>query len=655
MSSTAKTAREKREEYARKIAAQRKAGVLNQSRTTKPRVPLSTINSNRRMLNSSTTTKSKPTPNSSRVVSTRTASASRTATTSRISSTSRVQTSRTISTRPTNSLKRKQPLERNPLPAAKRPRTAISARTVTKQTSRRLAEEVEEAKNQENMLLKKQVLKLEKNSEELRFALQKATDDMEETSENIQMKTEELTKQQHKQIHLQGERDRLKIESQEKQETTNLLQLTLKDIKDRFSFQLEAEEAKFEALSYSHKALKEQHSLTSSRLSNAKQTLSSQEAQISTNEREYKDISNQLQQSTSNNTKYATKIEKLNKKIESYKSQIQQLEETSRNDEKIRRKLHDCILDLKGTVRVFIRTHDNKEGEQSIFDYPDPWRAQTLQMNPNSIMEKLLVFEFDKVFNSSKTNENLFNELDSLIFSAVDGNFVNIFTHNEDCLHENPLHSSAQYSQLIHHSLNLIFDKVKRMKKIGWNFSVVINCVYIKNESFADVLSNQSTSSNISRKPIRDVNYVKIENTSQFNHLFDEIPEEINDNDNSNTTIILQAHIDAENHSTGETCSGLMNIVSLPSPSSENDNKSLSTLNSVICSLANQDSNVPFRQSKLTSLLKETLVNDSKTLFIINIDDSPARANEHLNMLRFAKEINSCNIGTHSNSKPKRK
>ena len=73
---------------------------------------------------------------------------------------------------------------------------------------------------------------------------------------------------------------------------------------------------------------------------------------------------------------------------------------------------------------------------------------------------------------------------------------------------------------------------------------------------------------------------------------------------------------------------------------SKNINKSLSVLSNVIERLQSGDTNVPFRESKLTFLLKDSLSGNSKTLAIVCCNPLTEHFNESLCSLRFAEKVN---------------
>ena len=74
-------------------------------------------------------------------------------------------------------------------------------------------------------------------------------------------------------------------------------------------------------------------------------------------------------------------------------------------------------------------------------------------------------------------------------------------------------------------------------------------------------------------------------------------------------------------------------------------NKSLSSLTDVFVSIGKKASHIPFRNSKLTYLLQPSLSGDGKTLMLVNLSPTEASVQESLCSLRFAAQVNKCELG----------
>ena len=74
-------------------------------------------------------------------------------------------------------------------------------------------------------------------------------------------------------------------------------------------------------------------------------------------------------------------------------------------------------------------------------------------------------------------------------------------------------------------------------------------------------------------------------------------------------------------------------------------NKSLSALTDVFVSIGKKASHIPFRNSKLTYLLQPSLSGDGKTLMLVNMSPTEMSTQETLCSLRFAAQVNKCELG----------
>jgi len=74
-------------------------------------------------------------------------------------------------------------------------------------------------------------------------------------------------------------------------------------------------------------------------------------------------------------------------------------------------------------------------------------------------------------------------------------------------------------------------------------------------------------------------------------------------------------------------------------------NKSLSALGTVIAALSTSEKHVPYRDSKLTYLLQDSLGGNSKTLMFVNCGPSQLNVAESINSLNFASRAKSVALG----------
>ncbi|KAM7274910.1 hypothetical protein ACFE04_016776 [Oxalis oulophora] len=121
----------------------------------------------------------------------------------------------------------------------------------------------------------------------------------------------------------------------------------------------------------------------------------------------------------------------------------------------------------------------------------------------------------------------------------------------------------------------------------------------------------------------------------------------------------LTAHVQGRDLTTGTVLRGCMNLVDLAGSErvdkseatgdrlkeAQHINKSLSALGDVIASLAQKNPHVPYRNSKLTQLLQDSLGGQAKTLMFIHISPEADAIGETISTLKFAERVATVELG----------
>jgi hypothetical protein len=111
---------------------------------------------------------------------------------------------------------------------------------------------------------------------------------------------------------------------------------------------------------------------------------------------------------------------------ESMKVSLQSANEKLKQEENLRRKLHNKIIEDKGNIRVFCRMRPTKENEELSIQKYDKTSIQILSKQKES-----KTFSFDYVYPMDATQNDVFQEIQPLITSAFDGYNVLIMSYGE--------------------------------------------------------------------------------------------------------------------------------------------------------------------------------------------------------------------------------
>ncbi|KAJ2849057.1 kinesin-like nuclear fusion protein [Coemansia brasiliensis] len=394
------------------------------------------------------------------------------------------------------------------------------------------------------------------------------------------------------------------------------------------------------------------------------------------------------------------RIAELEEDVASRCHTIEELEAKLRKEETLRRGLHNTIQELKGNIRVFCRVRplcgDEAEGKAPITlpSCEDHNQIELTQTSENALgraTAKTFPFKFDRVFSPESTQDAVFDEVSQLIQSALDGYPVCIFAYGQTGsgkthTMQGPDSISTQDMDrpdlgIIPRAVRQIYETTSKLAQRGWEYSLEGQFLEIYNETIQDLLAPTTRNTQASGKQakldiyqdneghtrVKNVTTVSVDSAERVHWLLARAAENrtvaaTNCNERSSRShSVFTLYLQGKNSLTGESSSGVLNLIDLAgserlsSSGSSGDrlketqaiNKSLACLGDVIAALAKGNRHIPYRNSKLTHLLQESLgAGNSKTLMFVCVNPSPASTQESLCSLQFATKVNSCQIGT---------
>ncbi|XP_077290310.1 protein claret segregational-like [Arctopsyche grandis] len=447
----------------------------------------------------------------------------------------------------------------------------------------------------------------------------------------------------------------------------NISKLEMSEESLKSSLELKTKECNEFSVLYNSESLK---------CTNLNSELSLKRSEISELTREVIDLKRYKEHMDMKNEEHCNEIKSLKCKIEEHQESIEAMHER----EKVQR---NTIQDLKGHIRVYCRVRPVLNEEKSkpsvdvdIVDSCTMEIEKTLTNSTGGLTKKQNSkhsFAFDGVFSSSSTQVEIFDEVSSLVQSALDGYNVCIFAYGQTGSGKTYTmegESCSNSSGIIPRAIDMIFDNIPNLKKVGWEFNITASFMEIYNENIYDLLDSSKEQVEHSIKMADSkgtdvyVSNLKEELVSHSHELIKlfalsqknrQTAATICNERSSRSHSVTKIKINAVHKKRGEKYSSCLNFVDLAGSESgktsqrmeetKSINKSLSELSKVILALQAKQTHVPYRNSKLTYLLMPSLGGNSKTLMLVNVSQLDDCYSETLNSLRFAAKVNSCRTG----------
>ncbi|KAL2279942.1 hypothetical protein FJTKL_13087 [Diaporthe vaccinii] len=354
-------------------------------------------------------------------------------------------------------------------------------------------------------------------------------------------------------------------------------------------------------------------------------------------------------------------------------------------EETERRALFNKYQELKGNIRVMCRVRpvlEESEGTAAELEFPDDkTSAQIYVKGPEErnalgkTSSKIYPFEFDRVFTPQIHNEEVFDEIAQLVQSALDGYNVCIFCYGQTG--SGKTYTMSSVDGMIPRATKMIYDTVNKLKEKSWTYTMEGNFVEVYNEELHDLLTPAKEAEGKRKPEIRHdearktttvVNCKSVTLDSE-----DTVEQMLKHAQNNRSVAATKANerssrshsvfilkLTGENSATHERCEGTLNLVDLAGSErlkhsgaegdrmkeTQNINKSLTCLGDVIEALGKGNGHIPYRNSQLTYLLKNSLGGNSKTLMFVMVSPLEAHLKETLTSLRFATKVHNTHIGT---------
>ncbi|GKY99491.1 hypothetical protein MPSEU_000903300 [Mayamaea pseudoterrestris] len=285
-------------------------------------------------------------------------------------------------------------------------------------------------------------------------------------------------------------------------------------------------------------------------------------------------------------------------------------------------------------------------------------------------------FGFDSVFSPEHGQEDVWDATEPLVQSAVDGFNVTIFAYGQTGSGKTyTMLGEDECEGLIGRAVRKLFGAKHEIEELSRGSSSVclsVELLEVYNEKVFDLLGNNAgpggkeISLKVTSKEVvgntvvptasgEDV--MKVLALAQSRRC---VKATASNKESSRSHMIFTIHF-AVTMQDGSVRQGKLNVCDLAGSErldksgthhvggalleeTKAINKSLSTLSNVIERLQAGDKNIPFRESKLTFLLQDSLGGNSKTLAIICCNPLSGHFHESLCSLRFAEKVNKVDL-----------
>ncbi|CAJ1422771.1 unnamed protein product, partial [Effrenium voratum] len=357
--------------------------------------------------------------------------------------------------------------------------------------------------------------------------------------------------------------------------------------------------------------------------------------------------------------------------VETLTAQLSQLEGRFIEEQLIRKKYHNQIQDMKGTIRVFCRfrpigKREHEKGDFQALHKADAFSVDLQRLAPHNDCRR---FDFDAVFGAESCQQEVFSDCKDLVQSALDGYNVTIFAYGQTGAGKtHTMYGSNDNPGLAPRSIDSLFHLIRQEESQGRKkFSVKAYMIELYKQDILDLLAEKKDPKE--QKPLqvkkdagRGIMFVegvserKIEGPEQLKAVLAEGERRRHtaatamNSSSSRSHLLLSIIIEATAKDTDQVIYGKITLCDLagserPKKSEVSGealkeaieiNKSLSALGDVIEALSKGSKSIPYRNHKLTMLMQDSLGGSAKTLMFVNCSPASSNCEETMMSLKWA-------------------
>ncbi|KAL8151982.1 hypothetical protein V2J09_021790 [Rumex salicifolius] len=333
-------------------------------------------------------------------------------------------------------------------------------------------------------------------------------------------------------------------------------------------------------------------------------------------------------------------------------------------EQKMRKKYFNQVQEVKGNIRVFCRCRPLSKQEQAAgcmttVDFEGAKDGDITTLTSDS---KKKTFKFDRVYTPKDDQVDVFADASPMVTSVLDGYNVCIFAYGQTGTGKTFTMEGTELNRGVNYrTLDQLF-KVAQDKSDTSTYDIYVSVLEIYNEQIRDLLSTSPPTKRLDIKQTPEGSHyvpgiveAKVESIKEAWEIL-----RIGSNSRAVGSNNVNEHsIKAKNLINGDSTKSNLWLVDLAGSErlaktdvqgerlkeAQNINKSLSALGDVISALANKSSHIPYRNSKLTQLLQDSLGGDSKALMFVQISPADKDVNETVSSLNFASRVRGVDLG----------